>query len=85
MAYSKKDLISTKDLTTEDIYQILSLAKDYKNLNLQNEKKSEEKIFRWGDYRADLVLFRGCGGLFWKYKTFCVGLYSVKRRETLFL
>lgn len=40
MAYSKKDLISTKDLTTEDIYQILNLAKDYKNLNLQNEKKS---------------------------------------------
>ena len=48
-------------------------------------EKSEEKIFRWGDYRPDLVLFRGCGGLFWKYRTDCVGLYSVKRRETLFL
>ena len=27
-------------------------------------EKSEEKIFRWGDYRADLVLFRGWWGLF---------------------
>ena len=27
-------------------------------------EKSEEKIFRIGDYRADLWLFRGCGGLF---------------------
>ena len=27
-------------------------------------EKSEEKIFRRGDYRADLWLFRGCGGLF---------------------
>ena len=48
-------------------------------------EKSEEKIFRWGYYRPDLVLFRGYGGLFWKYKTNYVGLYSVKRRETLFL
>ncbi|RAZ60039.1 hypothetical protein CHL10071_07990 [Campylobacter hyointestinalis subsp. lawsonii] len=40
MSYSKKDLISTKDLSSDDIFQILNLAKDYKNLNLKNEKKS---------------------------------------------
>ena len=39
MSYSKKDLISTKDLSRDDIFQILNLAKDYKNLNLKNEKK----------------------------------------------
>ena len=33
MSYSKKDLISTKDLSRDDIFQILNLAKDYKNLN----------------------------------------------------
>ena len=27
-------------------------------------EKSEEKIFRRGYYRPDLVLFMGCGGLF---------------------
>ena len=39
MSYSKKDLISTKDLSRDDIFQILNLAKDYKNLTLKNEKK----------------------------------------------
>ena len=48
-------------------------------------KKSEEKIFRRGDYRADLVLFRGCGGVSSEIITLCVGLYSENRRETLFL
>lgn len=40
-------------------------------------EKSEEKIFRRGDYRADLVLYRGCGGVSSEIITFCVGLYSV--------
>ena len=48
-------------------------------------EKSEEKIFRRGDYRADLWLFRGCGGLFWKYSTKDVCLYSINERETLIL
>ena len=48
-------------------------------------EKSEEKVFRRGYYRPDLVLFRGCGGLFWKYKTNCVGLYSVKLAWNNFL
>lgn len=48
-------------------------------------KKSEEKIFRRGDYRADLVLFRGCGGVSSEIITFCVGLYSENRRGTIFL
>ena len=48
-------------------------------------EKPEEKIFRWGDYRADLVLFRGCGGVYSKIITFYVGLYSVNWRETIFL
>ena len=61
-------------------YLCMKVIKLYKKA-----EKSEEKIFRWGDYRADLVLFRGYGGLFWKNTTNCVGLYSVKRRETLFL
>lgn len=47
-------------------------------------KNSEEKIFRLGDYRADLVLFRGCGGVSSEIITLCVGLYSVNHRETLF-
>ena len=48
-------------------------------------EKSEEKIFRWGDYRADLVLFMGCGGVSSEIITLCVGLYSVNHRETIFL
>ena len=48
-------------------------------------EKSEEKIFRWGDYRADLVLYRGCGGVSSEIITLYVGLYSVNHRETIFL
>lgn len=48
-------------------------------------KNSEEKIFRLGDYRADLVLFRGCGGVSSEIITLCAGLYSENRRETIFL
>lgn len=39
MSYVKKDLISTKDLSKDDIFSILSLAKDYKALNLEPVKK----------------------------------------------
>nr|DAF82737.1 MAG TPA: hypothetical protein [Caudoviricetes sp.] len=31
------------------------------------------------------MLFRGCGGVSSEIITFCVGLYSVNHRETLFL
>ena len=48
-------------------------------------EKSEEKIFRWGDYRADLELQRGCGGVSSEIITFYVGLYSVNHRKTIFL
>lgn len=47
-------------------------------------EKSEEKIFRRGDYRTDLVLFRGGGGVSSEIFTFRVGLYSENRCETLF-
>ena len=49
---------------------------------LQEGWKSEEKIFRWGDYRADLGLQRGCGGLNSKNITLHVGLYYINYRET---
>ena len=61
-------------MNMHNYYLCMKVIKLYKTA-----KKSEEKIFRWGDYRADLVLFRGWWGLFWKYKTFCVGLYSVNQ------
>ena len=47
------------------------------SLLYKKTEKSEEKIFRWGDYRADLGLQRGCGGLNSKYITLPVGLYSI--------
>lgn len=39
MAYAKKDLISTKDLSKEDILDFLNDAKKFKKINLQNVKK----------------------------------------------
>ncbi|RAZ46644.1 aspartate carbamoyltransferase catalytic subunit [Campylobacter hyointestinalis] len=39
MTYTKKDLISTKDLSKEDIFSFLNLAKHYKALNLEKVKK----------------------------------------------
>lgn len=39
MTYTKKDLISTKELSADDIFSFLNLAKEYKRLNLQNVKK----------------------------------------------
>ena len=49
---------------------------------LQEGWKTEEKIFRWGDYRADLGLQRGCGGISWKDITNYVGLHYINERET---
>ena len=37
-------------------------SEDEVSLFYKKVEKSEEKIFRRGDYRADLWLFRGCGG-----------------------
>ena len=45
-------------------------------------EKSEEKIFRRGYYSADLVLFRGLWGLYWKYRTNYVSLHYINERET---
>ena len=59
------------------MFSIGKVIKPYKYV-----EKSEEKIFRRGDYRADLWLFRGRGGLFWKYRTKDVCLYSINERET---
>ena len=50
------------------------------SLIYKKAEKSEEKIFRWGDYHADLGLQRGCGGLYSKHITFAVGLYSINER-----
>ena len=60
-------------------------SEDEVSLIYKKVEKSEEKIFRRGDYRPDLVLFRGCGGMFWKYRTNCVGLHYINERETLIL
>ena len=38
-------------------------SEDEVSLFYKNVEKSEEKIFRRGDYRADLVLFSGGWGL----------------------
>ncbi len=40
MSYSKKDLLSTSDLSADDILSLIELAKKYKALNLQPVKKS---------------------------------------------
>ena len=60
-------------------------SEDKVSLIYKKVEKSEEKMFRWGGYRADLWLFRGRGGLFWKYRTKGVCLYSINERETLIL
>lgn len=53
------------------------------SLLYKKAEKLEEKIFRRGDYRADLLLYRGCGGLFWKDRTNNVSLHYINERETL--
>ena len=60
-------------------------SEDEVSLFYKKVEKSEEKIFRRGDYRADLVIFRGYVGMFWKYRTNCVGLHYINERETLIL
>ena len=40
-------------------------------------EKSEEKIFRRGDYRADLVLFRGVVGVYNKKIVQIVLVYTI--------
>ena len=61
------------------------LSKDKVSLIYKKVEKSEEKIFRRGYYPLDLWLFRGCGGIYSKYITFAVCLYSINERETLIL
>ena len=45
------------------------------------DEKSEEKIFRRGYYPLDFWLFRGCGGIYSKYITFAVCLYSINHQN----
>lgn len=41
MSYSKKDLVTTADLSGEDIFHFLNLAKDFKELNNSDIKKAK--------------------------------------------
>ena len=59
-------------------------SEDEVSLFYKKVEKTEEKIFRRGDYRADLVLFRGCGGMFWKYRTNYVSLHYINRKNVDF-
>ena len=59
-------------------------SEDEVSLFYKYVEKSEEKIFRRGDYRADLWLFRGHGGLFWKYSTNCVSLHYINLKNVDF-
>ena len=59
-------------------------SEDEVSLFYKKVEKSEEKIFRRGDYRADLWLFRGRGGLFWKYRTNCVSLHYINLKNVDF-
>ena len=66
-----------------DEWICINMFSEYEiSLFYKKVEKSEEKIFRWGDYRPDLVLFRGCGGLFWKCRTKYVSLHYINERET---
>ena len=56
-------------------------SEDEVSLIYKKVEKSEEKIFRRGDYRAYFGLQRGCGGLYSKYITFAVGLYSINHQN----